>query len=857
MNITIKEKLKTSLLVSTFLSLTLFLFGPLQIYYTNQSEFYFRGIKIIPYLIAISLLSTIILICILVLFKNNTHKKLTALVLIIGFLLWLQGNILLWHYGQFNGNVRWNDKKIFGLIDSFIWGMIIIFAFIKYDFVFKIARKLSIAFLIIQLITISIYIIQARPEANYKNYTIDDNGKFSFSKDKNIVILTLDTFQNDIFQEIINENKDYKKIFKGFTYFRNAAGGYPSTLASIPLILTGEYYDNSVPFREFLKKSYLNDSIPKKLKEEGYDTYYTNMYYWPSLYLDESIASNIKPVKYFEMSNSIKYNFKYLVETTLFRYSPHYIKQYLYNKILILPPNFENDRREIAKKNPKDGELYADNDDNFVSNIIDKIDNKSEKNTFKYYHLWGIHRPILQYDKNLNLKEIEYNRSNIKKKAILKLELVKKFFDALKANGTYDNTMIFIVGDHGAGLNIESSEFKNITFTPYTNSLPLILVKSFNTQNDLQISDNPVSLADIKDTIFNGPNSMFGVKNMETYERRFFYYNPDQLNANESYFPPLKEYIIHGNAFSWFAKSWERSYRIFEPGKIINESREEYKYGSVIKFGKGGNAEQYEEYGWSYPEKGITWTYGKEAKLNIPIHKTSASLILKAYFIPSKKQIIYVLIGYKDKKIGEWKVEKEGEYNLLINNEYVKNNDNLVIRFRFPNIADPSNKKQIREIEALGVAFITFSLSEIPVYEYGSTIKFGSTENGATYLLSGWSDPEEKITWTNNKKVSMLMSTKPSKSDLTMEVSLIPFIVPNIIEKQTINIYLNDKKIGVWIVKKEGNYKIYIPKKYLDKPYIKFDFELPNAASPKELKINSDERMLGIAFQYLVLSEIK
>ena len=75
--------------------------------------------------------------------------------------------------------------------------------------------------------------------------------------------------------------------------FRNATGGFPSTAPSIPLILTGRYYDNSVPFQDFVKSTFKSASLPQQLKAANYHVYYNNLYDWPSLYADPSIASHV------------------------------------------------------------------------------------------------------------------------------------------------------------------------------------------------------------------------------------------------------------------------------------------------------------------------------------------------------------------------------------------------------------------------------------------------------------------------------------------------------------------------------------------------------------------------------------
>ena len=102
--------------------------------------------------------------------------------------------------------------------------------------------------------------------SDLKRYKIDSSNKFVFSKENNVIILMLDTFQSDVFQEIIVEDESYKDIFEGFIYYRDTLCGFPTTIASAPNFLTGQYFDNSISYPEFLKKAYLSsNSIPMVL----------------------------------------------------------------------------------------------------------------------------------------------------------------------------------------------------------------------------------------------------------------------------------------------------------------------------------------------------------------------------------------------------------------------------------------------------------------------------------------------------------------------------------------------------------------------------------------------------------------
>ena len=107
------EKLTKSLAVSAFFSTNIFFFCPAFVYFTNTNEFTFSFTGLIPYFILIILSTIIILSAILMSLKNSVFQKAVSLVFSISFLLWLQGNILVWNYGPLDGSkIHWDDKYL-------------------------------------------------------------------------------------------------------------------------------------------------------------------------------------------------------------------------------------------------------------------------------------------------------------------------------------------------------------------------------------------------------------------------------------------------------------------------------------------------------------------------------------------------------------------------------------------------------------------------------------------------------------------------------------------------------------------------------------------------------------------------
>jgi len=122
MNQTIKERIFSSFSVTAFLGFALFVFGPSYIYFTNALEFSYTYSEILKYCLFLFFAVVISFSLILATLSNRFFEKGVSLLFAISFLLWVQGNILIWDYGPLDGRfIKWEDLKYYGYIDTMIW----------------------------------------------------------------------------------------------------------------------------------------------------------------------------------------------------------------------------------------------------------------------------------------------------------------------------------------------------------------------------------------------------------------------------------------------------------------------------------------------------------------------------------------------------------------------------------------------------------------------------------------------------------------------------------------------------------------------------------------------------------------
>ncbi len=830
-------------------SLTLFVFGPLYIYFTNIQEWPFLISEVWYYLVAIAVASSIILTLLVVFFKPAIFRLAVVIIFVFGFLLWFQGNILVWDYGVLDGKqINWNEYTVRGYIDALVWITFFVIAYWKRYWICKNMKYLILTLIIIQCINLIIAFYQSPQEPNWKKYTTDKQQQFSFSKQRNVIILVLDSFQSDIFEELINENPGWKSDFSGFTYFRNATGGFPTTYPSIPLILTGEYYDNSKPIKEYLKDIYATKCIPLTLKNDGYrvELYGANS---PI----EFCPNDVKKV--FNTSNCQFSEIQGLISVALFRESPQIAKKSLHDLVC----------RSILDSDSKSNL-------DFVRDISQRSNAGIEQPVFKLFHVYGAHPPF-RLNENLEIVPVRYDRAGYKAQTGGAIKLARTLLDALKKIGAYDNSLIFVIGDHGAGFpgsyNVRK-EFNNNVQMALTSAsekiiatgTPLILTKPFHTRGGMKVSDAPVSISDIPKTIVSELGisetysgcSLFEVEPLESRKRRFLYYEWQHDYWDKDYLPEMEEYYVDG--FSWERHSWKPSYRIFSPGNVQIKKITAYKYGQDIVFGETGNASYYQWDGWSFPEKGHTWTNGRSASLVFEVEEPKTDLILKATLLPYTAQNVNhqrVDIYINGTKVDKWLVNKAGDYTTIIPKELV-NYSALRILFNLPDAISPRELNVNTDQRQLALAMQRLVILQPPIYDYHSEIRFGKGGNAYNYQIEGWSEPEEGFTWSNGNMASIFIPIRTSDADLMLNFRIFPFVSDKL-KQQDINILVNKQKLGDLKIKAEGEYEIKIPNKYITGSSLLIQFEFPNACSPAQLGVNEDTRKLGVAFKWISICQ--
>ena len=146
--------------------------------------------------------------------------------------------------------------------------------------------------------------------------------------------------------------------------------------------------------------------------------------------------------------------------------------------------------------------------------------------------------------------------------------------------------------------------------------------------------------------------------------------------------------------------------------------------------------------------------------------------------------------------------------------------------------------------------------SALPLYQYGSVIRFGVAGESHRFRTTGWSEPEEHQTWSEGPSASLAISAPPANAPLLLTMRLSAFIAPPQLPAQPVDVYVQGEKVASWQVAEEADHTATIPEPLTRSGLLKIDLHIPKAIAPAELTPGADTRRLGIACIELKLEPV-
>jgi len=325
-----KQKLFLSIPPILLLLLNLFIFGTATIYLNNNLDFSSSLIQILLYNLFLILILFAGLQLLALITPARYHKFIVSILFSFGILTWIQGNLIIWNYGAFTGvQIDWSTYPWRGYIDAGLWIVCIASAVIFAAEFIKISSFVSVVLIILQSIPLMFsFLTSPGSWQTASSSSVLSDSITGYSSSFNLIHILMDSFQTDIFEEIVQENK-FEDALDGFTLYRENIASFAYTHYSLPALFSADIYPGRGSRPEFIEKSLSKNGFFNILYKNKYKVNFisaspapskniTNNYTVPNIYSSDADERRLNDVTF-------------LLDITLFRHLPHYFKKILYN----------------------------------------------------------------------------------------------------------------------------------------------------------------------------------------------------------------------------------------------------------------------------------------------------------------------------------------------------------------------------------------------------------------------------------------------------------------------------------------------------------------------------------------------
>ncbi len=658
-----------SLLVSVLLlTMTIAVFGPIELYFTNCEEFWFGGKDIGLVTIILASCCFIVFVVIGFLLRERTREIYSGFIFAFGIALYIQGNFANINYGTLNGeSIDWSVYSVYAILDTAGWilliGIIVLLWFRKRNLFYKVQCIGALWIITIQVVTlITLLITTDASKIEKSEYYLSNERIYEVSAKENIIIFVLDTFDDMYFQEIIEkEPEKYKTIFTDFTHFNNASAGGWMTKLGMPAIITGEHYPGEITYSEYIRQAFNEDKLYSTLQEQNYDVcIYSNSLFVPN---DSAQLVNNQVSTGYTVSSYPQLAQKYL-SLTLYKYMPHILKKYFW----IYTGEFEQ------YKTGNSAEAYAINDGAYFLGLKENgLSINQNQNVFRLIHLNGVHVPYTK-DEYAQPAKPKDTSAVIQGKGAL--YIVENYIKKMKELGIYDAATIVIMADHGTSA------------ASTLGAHGILLMKEKHHRGEYRESSVPVSYYDLHATLFHALGieteaPTLGEISNSARERYVYGYEVDDDGKTTAV-----EYVIDGNL------NFDNALRKTGIVLQLDAMKEYYEYGENLTFGGNNTVQPYVRKGISFIDTlEYLWTDDKECEFEFKLKtkpKKNLLVTLDIMTVYTDNGPQKVIIYANDVEHVRKTLSSGEKLQFLVPGTLIEDDKTLTLRLELPNAASPA-----------------------------------------------------------------------------------------------------------------------------------------------------------------------
>lgn len=519
-------KMLAELKPAFFLSLTfcfmIFIYAPLELYVNNIEGFWYDAFVLFTFIIKdffFFLLISLVGFVVAYLLAKMVYEIALYGYFVCMIACYIQGNYMVKGLPPLDGtDINWTWYRPEMIKSTIMWAVVAVicligFLILKYDKVKKAVSYISIFMVLMLAGTITVLSINGDIFTKKQYEKFNKLDQFEMSTDTNFVIVMLDAIDEECFWQVWEQHPEYAEEMRDFTFYNNAMSGYAYTDHSLPLIISGEWYENKEPFSDYQIRIFKDSPFFNRLREQGYTlSYYEDEYKFEVGVMDG--AFNNLAYTQSSLWDAPLFN-KRIIKMVGMKYAPYLLKPKCW---------FNVDMLNNQEMTPKDEALFSWKNKAFYDDVKEDDITYVDGKRFKLIHLMGAHVPFY-YDKDVN----EIDDANYYTCIESSMTVTMAYLDKLREAGVYDNSVIIVLSDHGYNIEGDAVDTPQRNENETGRQHPVLFVKGLNESHDFQVSGAPISYEDLVGAYYKlmegaASDDCFAYKEGDQRERRYLLY---------------------------------------------------------------------------------------------------------------------------------------------------------------------------------------------------------------------------------------------------------------------------------------------------------------------------------------------
>lgn len=309
----------------------------------------------------------------------------------------------------------------------------------------------------------------------------------TFSTNRNVMVFIIDSLEREQAHAIMEDPEAGPKLreqFRGFIEYTNNVGALPQTLVAVPNLLTGNYPDGSTSIADYAWSCYGPESVFRDYLEMGHDIFLST----PALGCGFATRTNETADLPSKTASSVLDcpgnggDVWSIRNFSRWRFMPFVAKARV---------SFHTSIANGAE-GPREWAVFPMLAQASVASVA--------PGTFFLVHTEGVHVPVQWNRRGEMLPSGDDSDRGCVEQGIFVMNQLGRLMDSFREKGIYDNSLILVLGDHGAHQEAKFREDKIAGILP-RNARPCLWIKPIGSMRDFRADAHPTSLARVAELL--------------------------------------------------------------------------------------------------------------------------------------------------------------------------------------------------------------------------------------------------------------------------------------------------------------------------------------------------------------------